>query len=92
MSDNLPELFMSWINGWLALIIAIIFEGAATICLKYSDGFQAEWYWTFSTIVGYVVAFIFLSFSLQSIALGKKALMTSLGVKWPHLITSLTSL
>ena len=61
---------MAWINGWLALSIAIATECFATISLKFSDGFKGAWYWTFLVVIGYVSAFAFLAFCLETIDLG----------------------
>lgn len=51
------------------LILAIIAEVFATTCLTASDGFKQPWP-TAGAIVGYLIAFYFLSITLRTIPTG----------------------
>lgn len=55
--------------NWLYLAIAIIAEVIATSCLKSSEGFTKLWP-SITVIVGYGVAFFFLSLTLRTIPVG----------------------
>lgn len=54
---------------YLPLAIAILAEVLATTALKQSDGFSRP-FWSMVTVVGYAVAFYFLSVTLKSIPTG----------------------
>lgn len=54
---------------WLFLVIAIVAEVIATSCLKSSDGFT-RLLPSVATIVGYAIAFFFLSLALKAIPVG----------------------
>lgn len=54
---------------WLFLVIAIVAEVFATSCLKSSDGFT-RLLPSVATIVGYAIAFFFLSLALKAIPVG----------------------
>ncbi|WP_205191727.1 multidrug efflux SMR transporter [Burkholderia sp. LMG 13014] len=56
-------------KSYLFLFIAILGEVGATSALKASDGFTKLWPAVFS-VVGYGVAFYFLSLTLRSIPIG----------------------
>jgi small multidrug resistance pump len=49
---------------WLVLAAAIIVEVAATLSMRASDGFRKK-IWLIPVIVGYLVSFVLLSFSLS---------------------------
>ncbi|HVL10535.1 MAG TPA: SMR family transporter [Burkholderiaceae bacterium] len=54
---------------WLFLVIAIVAEVIATSCLKSSEGFT-RLLPSVATIVGYAIAFFFLSLALKAIPVG----------------------
>ncbi len=54
---------------YLFLAVAIVCEVLATTALKQSDGFSRLW-WSVATVVGYAVAFYFLSLTLKTIPTG----------------------
>lgn len=54
---------------YLMLSVAIIAEVCATTAMKQSDGFTKP-LWSVVTVVGYAVAFYFLSLTLKSIPTG----------------------
>lgn len=54
---------------YLMLATAIVAEVIATTAMKQSDGFSRP-LWTVVTVVGYAVAFYFLSITLKSIPTG----------------------
>ena len=56
-------------GAWTFLAIAILFEIAATTCLKLSDGF-AKWHWAAASIGLYWVCFGALALALKAIPLG----------------------
>lgn len=56
-------------NPWLQLAIAIVFEIAATMMLKYSDGFQKT-DWAIGSIICYIICFWFLAPALKALPLG----------------------
>jgi small multidrug resistance pump len=49
---------------WLVLAAAIVVEVAATLSMRASDGFRKK-IWLIPVIVGYLVSFVLLSFSLS---------------------------
>lgn len=55
--------------NWLYLAIAIIAEVIATSCLKSSEGFTKLWP-SIAVVVGYGMAFFFLSLTLRAIPVG----------------------
>ena len=55
--------------SWLFLAIAIVAEVAATSFLKASEGFTKLWP-SVAVVVGYAVAFFFLSLTLKDIPVG----------------------
>ena len=63
------ETYGTWINPYLALTIAIIAEAGGTTLLKLSNSFTI-WYYALGSLLCYLVAITFLSFSLYGIALG----------------------
>ena len=54
---------------YLFLAVAIVCEVLATTALKQSEGFSRLW-WSVATVVGYAVAFYFLSLTLKTIPTG----------------------
>lgn len=54
---------------WILLAIAIVSEVIATSCLKASEGFTRLWP-SLVVIVGYLLAFYFLSLTLKTIPVG----------------------
>lgn len=56
-------------GAWTFLAIAIVFEVAATLCLKQSDGF-AKWQWGAASMALYWVCFGALAFALKTIPVG----------------------
>ena len=56
-------------HHWIYLSIAIVSEVAATSALKASDGFSRLWP-SLVVIVGYGLAFYFLSLTLRSVPVG----------------------
>lgn len=56
-------------NNWLFLAIAIVSETIATSALKASEGFSRAWPSTV-VVVGYGIAFYFLSLTLRTIPVG----------------------
>ncbi|MDO8825077.1 multidrug efflux SMR transporter [Methylophaga sp.] len=67
-------------SKWLLLSLAILAEVFGTSFLKASDGFTKFWP-SIAVIVGYVVAFYFLSLSLKVIPVGiAYAIWAGLGV------------
>lgn len=54
---------------YLFLAVAIVSEVLATTALKQSEGFSRLW-WSVATVVGYAVAFYFLSLTLKTIPTG----------------------
>ena len=71
MLKNIKSLFhnFAFMKGTLYLLIAIVFEIIATTYLKKSEEFS-KLLPSIVTIVGYGVAFYFLSLSLRSIPMG----------------------
>jgi small multidrug resistance pump len=57
------------VHHWIYLSIAIVSEVAATSALKASDGFSRLWP-SLIVIVGYGLAFYFLSLTLRTIPVG----------------------
>lgn len=55
--------------NWLYLAAAILFEVVATSALKATDGFT-QWKPSLLVIVGYALAFFFLSLTLRSMPVG----------------------
>jgi len=55
--------------GYIFLILTIIFETAAIIFIKLSNGFEQKG-WLISGIVTYLLSFIFLTMSLKQIPAG----------------------
>jgi len=55
--------------NYLMLAIAIVAEVCATTAMKQSDGFT-RMPWTFVTVIGYGIAFYFLSLTIQTIPTG----------------------
>ena len=55
--------------SYALLMVAILAEVAATSALKQSDGFTRPWP-TLVTVVGYAVAFYFLSLALRTLPTG----------------------
>ncbi|GGC65990.1 DMT family transporter [Undibacterium terreum] len=67
-------------KNWLFLFIAIISETTATSALKSSEGFTRLWP-SLLVIVGYGIAFYFLSLTLRTIPVGiAYAIWSGLGV------------
>lgn len=56
-------------KNWAFLLLAIVSETIATSTLKSSEGFSRLWP-SVITVVGYVVAFYFLSLTLRTIPVG----------------------
>lgn len=56
-------------STWIYLAIAIVSEVIATSCLKLSDGFTKLWP-SVVVVVGYGLAFFFLSLTLRSMSIG----------------------
>ena len=54
---------------WILLSIAIVSEVIATSCLKAAEGFTRLWP-SLVVIVGYLLAFYFLSLTLKTIPVG----------------------
>lgn len=55
--------------GYLFLILTILFESAAVICMKLSNGFQQKQY-AVVAVVTYAAAFIFLTLALKQLPAG----------------------
>lgn len=67
-------------NNWLFLLVAIVAEVAATSALKASAGFSKLWP-SVVVVVGYGVAFYFLSLTLRTIPVGVAyAVWSGLGI------------
>jgi small multidrug resistance pump len=67
-------------KNWLFLAVAIVSEVAATSALKASDGFSRLWP-SLLVVVGYAVAFYFLSLTLRAIPVGVAyAVWSGLGI------------
>lgn len=67
-------------KNWLFLAVAIVSEVAATSALKASDGFSRLWP-SLLVVVGYAVAFYFLSLTLRAIPVGMAyAVWSGLGI------------
>jgi small multidrug resistance pump len=67
-------------KGWGFLGVAIVAEVVATSALKASDGFS-NWLPSVIVIVGYAIAFYFLSLTLRTIPVGVAyAIWSGLGV------------
>lgn len=56
-------------TGWLALVLAGLFEVAWALGLKYSDGFTRFWP-TVATVVAIVLSFACMGISLKSLPFG----------------------
>jgi len=57
------------LNPWALLVVAIIFEIAATLMLKQSDGFQnADW--AIGSIICYIICFWFFAPALKALPVG----------------------
>lgn len=66
--------------NWLYLILAIVAEVAGTSFLKTSEGFTKLWP-SLAVVVGYGVAFFFLSLTLRTIPVGVAyAIWSGLGI------------
>ena len=66
--------------NYLYLALAIVAEVIATSCLKMSDGFTRLWP-SVITVVGYAVAFYFLSLTLRTIPTGvANAIWSGVGI------------
>ncbi|HEX8606823.1 MAG TPA: multidrug efflux SMR transporter [Pseudoduganella sp.] len=66
--------------NYLYLLVAILGEVGATTALKASDGFTRPWH-TLGAVLGYAVAFYFLSLTLKTIPVGVAyALWAGLGI------------
>lgn len=73
-------------KSWLFLLIAIVSEVIATTALKLSEGFSRLWP-SAVTVIGYGLAFYFLSLTLRTIPVGVVyAVWSGLGIA---LITAL---
>lgn len=57
------------LNPWMSLVIAIIFEIAATLMLKQSDGFQ-QTDWAIGSIICYIICFWFFAPALKALPVG----------------------
>ena len=57
------------LNPWMSLTIAIVFEIAATLMLKQSDGFQ-QTDWAIGSIICYIICFWFFAPALKSLPVG----------------------
>ncbi|MBE0592387.1 MAG: multidrug efflux SMR transporter [Gemmatimonadales bacterium] len=67
-------------KGWGLLCVAIVAEVVATSALKASDGFS-NWLPSVIVVVGYAIAFYFLSLTLRTIPVGVAyAIWSGLGV------------
>lgn len=65
---------------WVFLSIAIVSEVIATSCLKAADGFSRFWP-SLVVIIGYLLAFYFLSLTLRTIPVGVAyAIWSGIGV------------
>jgi small multidrug resistance pump len=65
---------------WLFLFIAILAEVIGTSALKYSEGFT-RWLPSAIVVIGYGIAFYFLSLTLKSIPIGiAYAIWSGLGI------------
>ena len=56
-------------SAWWALAIAIVSEVIATSCLRQSEGFTRLWP-SLVVVVGYALAFYFMSLTLKTIPMG----------------------
>jgi len=66
--------------NYLMLAIAIVAEVCATTAMKQSDGFT-RMPWTIVTVIGYGIAFYFLSLTLRAIPTGiAYAIWSSVGI------------
>ena len=57
------------LNPWTSLAIAIVFEIAATLMLKQSDGFQ-QTDWAIGSIICYIICFWFFAPALKALPVG----------------------
>ena len=57
------------LNPWASLVIAIVFEIAATLMLKQSDGFQ-QTDWAVGSIICYIICFWFFAPALKALPVG----------------------
>ena len=57
------------LNPWASLAIAIVFEIAATLMLKQSDGFQ-QTDWAIGSIICYIICFWFFAPALKALPVG----------------------
>ena len=57
------------LNPWASLSIAIVFEIAATLMLKQSDGFQ-QTDWAIGSIICYIICFWFFAPALKALPVG----------------------
>ncbi len=55
--------------GWIYLILTIIFESAAIICMKFSEGFQQK-AWAVAATITYLLSFVFLTMALKQLPAG----------------------
>ena len=55
--------------GYLFLILTIISETTAVICMKFSEGFQLKWY-SAAAIITYMLSFFFLTMALKYLPAG----------------------
>ncbi len=70
-------------KGWLFLVIAIVGEVIATSALKSSEGFT-KLAPSAVVIIGYGIAFYFLSLVLKSIPVGVACLCSLVGTRRRH--------
>ena len=67
-------------TNWIYLIVAIVFEVVATSALKASEGLSKFWS-AVLVVIGYGIAFYFLSLTLRTIPVGiAYAIWSGLGV------------
>jgi len=78
-------------NKWVALGIAIVSETIATSAMKSSEGFT-RLVPSIIVIVGYMVAFYFLSITLKSIPVGiAYAIWSGVGLCWSRWLAGFCS-
>ena len=68
-SDDILAMWYLSFNPWAQLAIAIVFEIAATLMLKQSDGFQNT-DWAIGSIICYIICFWFFAPALKALPVG----------------------
>lgn len=72
--------------NWFFLFLAIVAEVGATSALKASEGFSKLWP-SLAVVVGYAIAFFFLSLTLKTIPMGiSYAIWSGVGIVFISLI------